>query len=426
MPRIKIEWTDDLLAQLVELAQRDDITWEQIGEKLGVNGEAARSKYRRLIAKGDIDPIDQPTPQEMFRYLRDHPRTLAEICNKYDKPPRVIRAKLIDMEQEGYVVIERRESILVPTSYRPQAKAPDISIADMMGQKFTIGVGGDLHGGSEWTQPTSYNKFVLDAYHNHGVRHFFDPGDKFAGIYGYRGHDVDLIPAARPLSYKLAHHATRRQIEIANIYTPQLEGVTYYQLGGNHDFWHVVHTGIDAVRVLCDQRDDMIYLGYDVCGVPLTDKTHLKLWHPTGGAGYSKSYKMQRKGQEPTAMIALREAIRQEESPKVSIILMGHLHISLFLPTAPIYGIATGCFEAQSNFMKRLGLIPDVGGTILEFEIGDDGRIKSINYKWRSFHEIDKDWQNWPIPEVKELDFSPDNLDTLVEVSKAPESFQEQ
>jgi hypothetical protein len=187
------------------------------------------------------------------------------------------------------------------------------------------------------------------------------------------------------------------------------------QLGGNHDYWHVVRTGKDGLRMLCDRREDMVYLGYDACGVPVTDKAHVRLVHPSGGTAYAKSYRLQ-KFQESQAIEALQEAIREEESPIITMIVMGHLHQAIYLPTMPMIGLMPGGFEGQTNYLKRKGLVPDIGGTVLKLHVDDSGKVKIVTHIWMPFLETKDDWKEWPLPDVMELDFEPDEFDVLFSV----------
>jgi len=395
-------WTPEEEEQLAREARAKGDSgkeWEAIGTIFGVSGAAARNKWKSLRQQsGELRTTgykeEEPTPQQLFTDLKDKKMTITQLCNKYDRSPEVIRKRLETMKIDGYYLV--------------------VSIANLLKQQeFNVGIISDIHAASITSQPTSLHQFIHYANEVYGVEVFLQPGDVTQGIKGYKGIDKDLVPAGRPMGSGLEWAAVQRQVDMANVYFPKIQGVKYYMLGGNHDWWNVVYSGIDPVRRLCDMRNDMIYLGYDAQSVPLTDATHVRLWHPTGGIAYAKSYKMQRKGLEPQAVEALREAIRLNESPKVSVLVSGHDHYSFFLPNAPLYGIAAGCFQAQTNLGKRIGSFPDVGGTVVKFQFDDAGRIAQVHYIWRSFEEIKDDWQNFPVPEVTELDFGADELETI-------------
>jgi hypothetical protein len=417
MPR---PWTDPNEQTIVEKGVLNGSSWSEIEDDLHRAGyddrtaKAAESWWYREN-KDTEDLPEDTTDNEIFRYIRDQGRTLQEICDKFELPPKAVIERLANMKQSGYNIKSEEGRHSVPVTKVAVTDYDDISIAELEGQKFNVGFWSDPHFGSKYSQPTALNQFIKYAHEEFGVRHFFNPGDTFTGVYGYRGHDLDLVPEARSPDRKLAYLAAERQVWMAEHGIPKIEGVRHYMLGGNHDWWHVTASGMDAVRMLCDKRDDMMYLGYDVCSIPLTDNAHMRLWHPSGGTAYAKSYKLQ-KAIENQSLEALLAAIDEETSPKVSILIAGHLHQAVWVPSAPIYGGMVGCFEGQTNYLKRKGLYPDIGGVIMRLQFNDDGRINHIGFNWVPFREIEDDWKDFPVPTVADIDFAPDELDTVFTV----------
>jgi len=410
------KWTseeDQLLLSNYELLQKEELSWEQISDKLDRSIKSCQSridriKFNRLATEQPVKRDDDtPSKEDLFTFLRDSPRSLEEICNRYDKSPATIKEILDEMKEEGYVLQQLKDRTYIETINRPETPISMPSIASIEGDTIAIGIASDLHHGGNKAQITSYNRFVKYCVEK-GVRHIMNPGDRFTGVAGYRGHELDMVtPLAYISSRGLLHKAVDAQIDLSLMYTPKYDGVKYYELGGNHDYWCVTTTGIDAVRKFCDKREDAIYLGYDVASIPLTDQVDVKLWHPSGGVPYAKSYRLQ-KGIESQAIDEMQQAIRDERSPKVNVLIAGHLHISSILPDLPIPGIHPGCFEGRTNYLKRKGLYPSIGGTILTFRIGDDGKIKSTTYEFVPFEEIKDDWKQYPVPDVMDIDTEPD------------------
>jgi len=365
------------------------------------------------VADGGVYPTDH----QLFDVLRNSPKTLAELSRIFDRSPETITKRLDTLEVEGWYLIRENDQISVPVSLRPRVTVPVATLADVEGREISLGVSSDLHAGSRWAQPTAYNKFRRIAYDEFGVRMFLEPGDKTAGIYGYKGQDQDLIPACRPVSRQDSYGATYNQVWLASQCMVPLEGATTYILGGNHDWFHVTANGHDPVKMLCSQRTDVIYCGYDHVSIPLTKDMDVRMWHPSGGIPYARSYRMQ-KGLESQAFADLRTAIAKDRTPKVSALIAGHLHIVIPVPMMPIMGLHPGCFEAQSNYLKRKGLVPDVGGSILTFRLTENGHVQRITWTWIPFDEIEDDWENWPLPEEQHSRFEPDNVGVIF-------SFQE-
>ena len=203
---------------------------------------------------------------------------------------------------------------------------------------------------------------------------------------------------------------------MCDIYAPKLDGLSYYVMGGNHDWKHVIVAGRDPIRMLCDQRDDMIYGGYNAWGIPLTEKAHIRLVHPAGGVSYARSYKLQ-KGIENLAFEALREAMRVDLPPIVSILVMGHYHLTNYSPEPPLYGLLAGCFQAQTDFMKVRNMVPHIAGIILQLKVNDRGRIGETGYRIISFDEIKEDWKAWPTPEIALPNVNPEETELLFSIT---------
>lgn len=407
---------DEVLFTEYKKLQEEKTTWKEISEVLDRSVKSCKSRLDRI--KNDrlstentikiVEPGESPTVNEVFVYMRDTPRTLEEICNKFDRSPAIIKQRLEEMKEEGYNLKDITDRTFVETVSSPRKAVELPSLANLEGETFSIAIASDTHHGSNKAQITAYRSFLEYAVKDIGVKHIINPGDRFTGVGGYRGHPVDMIPSlAKYTTRGELHLAVQTQIALSLEYTPSFEGVTFYELGGNHDYWTIIQTGIDAVKKYCSKRDDSVYLGYDTASIPLTDQVELKLWHPSGGVPYAKSYRLQ-KGQESLSTSELQEAIREERSPKVNVLIAGHLHISLFMPDMPILGVHPGCFEGRTNYLKRKGYYPSIGGTILTFKVGDNGKIKSTKFEFVPFREIKDDWKRYPTMERTPIDTEPD------------------
>jgi len=366
----------------------------------------------------DPAPVDEVDYEALRRFLEE-PRSLAEICNRYDRSPQTVKAWLRTLEAGGFRVVRtERERVSVLTTPAGTSTWAQPFERDR-GAVIPLGVLSDVHAGGLYAQPSALRRFTDICYHEYGVRHFLIAGDVTTGLYVYRGQSEDLVPAARPLPGR-SHLATRVQAAIASSYIPRYEGAMWYILGGNHDWDHVKRNGFDPVWMLCQEREDCVYLGYDAAGLWLTDKIYIRLWHPTGGIPYAKSYRLQ-KGIETLAIEALKEAIKREEVPVTSLLIAGHLHISLWLPTLPIPGLHPGCFEGKTNYEKRKGYEPDLGGVILRLLVGETGRVLRIEHSWIPYEEVEDDWRSVPLPEQDLLQPEPDPTDILFHIEGVEE-----
>lgn len=410
------DWSVSELRLLADAGKRvlnREMTWEEAAAAYfpGRTSEGCRIKHSRMPAQEE-GKEGELSPHDLFIYLRDHPHTLAEICDQFGRSPSDILSILEKMEGFGYKVQESKNRLSITTIHLPAATLPEVSISDMMGKQFNIAVASDIHAGGRHSQPTSLNKFIQYVYKEYDVRHVFSPGDEFTGVYGYRGHEKDMIPSTVPTDRKEAWRAVDDQVWMADHYNPKLPDLTYYKLGGNHDYWHIKVAGRDGLRLLCNKRDDMVYCGYGAAGIPLTETAYVRMHHGTGGPSYARSYRVQ-KGIESLGFEALREAMREEQPPKTSILMMGHLHLTNFSPEPPLYGFLSGCFEGQTLYLKEKNLVPHIGGIIIGLKINGHGRVEQVSYTVKFFDEIKEDWKSWPVPQHQELNIEPDPLDTI-------------
>ena len=69
-----------------------------------------------------------------------------------------------------------------------------------------------------------------------------------------------------------------------------------------------------------------------------------------------------------------------------------------------VYGGAQcGSFEGQTNYLKRKGLVPSIGGWIVKATLGLNGLLKNFEAKYYIFNEIEDDYRNYKhsIPDSK-------------------------
>jgi hypothetical protein len=176
---------------------------------------------------------------------------------------------------------------------------------------------------------------------------------------------------------------------------PKLDGLVYYTIGGNHDYAYVKLSGYNIVAAFAAMREDVVYLGFDMADVPITDQVDVRLWHPSGGTPYAVSYRLQ-KGMQQMAYAALAKAIETGENPRMRVVLSGHLHVSMTMQRGPIMGLQCGCFEGQTNYLKRKALFPSIGGYIIELWLTDGGLIQRVRHEWVPYLEIENDYINYP------------------------------
>ena len=306
-----------------------------------------------------------------------------DLSNMFDCSPKRILLMIEDCNSRGYEVLISDGKVIFNSDYVPEVE----KIQQIADTEIIFGAASDPHFGSKSVQITALNEFCKIAKHN-GVRHIFVPGDVLAGSNVYKGqlYDVYGVGADDQISSCLVNLPT---------------GFEWYIMGGNHDYSFIRSGGQNPLIVLASQREDIHYTGFDEVDVPILNGVDLKMWHPSGGVPYSVSYRLQ-KGAEQIAFSELQSVVRGvKERPSIRFVLSGHLHIQMQALFGSIFGMQCGTFEGTTNYLKRKGLIPAVGGYIVRAYLGPNGLLKNFEAKFYVFEEIIDDWKNYNHSPVK-------------------------
>lgn len=322
--------------------------------------------------------------EALLDFLKNHPRSLRELSREFDRSEVTMQAALDDLKAAHYNIIEIAGEALLDTKSAPQdADLVPQTLADQVGMRVRMAWISDLHGGSKAQQITNLRRFIEMAY-DRRVRHVLISGDLFAGNKVYRGQIHDLFA-----------NAADDQLAVMLYVLPEMPGLHYYVIGGNHDYSFVKANGYNIVAHFAWCRDDVTYLGFDLADVPITDQAETRLWHPSGGVPYAMSYRLQ-KGLEQMTADELSTAIETQDNPRLRGVSCGHLHVSMTMWQGPIFGLQAGCFEGQTNYLKRKALFPKIGGYLIEWKLTDNGLIQDCTPKWKAFLEIEDDYKNYP------------------------------
>lgn len=343
--------------------------------------------------------------EEIKSAIKNENMTLGELSRRFDRSEPTIKAMVDELAAEGFPIVATETTVRLDTQVAPTVDTTRLALtplAEMTGHYCPFGVATDLHAGSTAQQITNTRAFV-QCCHDAGIRHIFVPGDLVAGHNVYRGQLNDLWAVGAD-----------QQLIVLDMTLPHLEDLVYYVIGGNHDFSYVKLGGADVVRVFATSRDDVIYLGYDVADVPLTDRASVRMWHMTGGRAYALSYKLQR-GIEQYSFDELMKLIYGlKENPSLRFVLAGHLHIAFWSIFGPITGMQCGSFEGANSLTRRKGWHVVVGGFIVEAWLTDDGLVQRECVEWVPGLEITNDHLGYPeILAAIGREPTPDRVETL-------------
>lgn len=356
---------------------------------LSVNGlQLAQYEEDSLPVLADMEQENEheKLKLQILATIKDKNVPLKELSRMFDRAEPTIRLVIDELIADGFPIVGEQEARL-DTKSAPSVDVEMIMptpLVEMTGHYCPFAVMTDLHFGSVAMQATNMIAFVHYAY-NIGIRHVFIPGDLFAGHNVYRGQLNDLFAVGAD-----------KQLIVLQMLLPVLDGLTYYVIGGNHDFSFIKLGGADLVRVFAAARDDVVYLGYDVADVALTDRASARLWHMTGGRAYAISYKMQRAIEQYSFDELMKLIYGLQENPSLRFVLAGHLHAAFWSIFGPITGMQCGAYEGQTSLSKRKGWWSIVGGFIIEAWVTDAGLIQRERIEWVPGIEIPLDYLNYP------------------------------
>ena len=383
------KWTRAEDQKLLSLrAEKPAREWVQCAALLGRSKEATRSHYRH-IAKGNMgDPKAKEVGERVhgipvakfLAAIKDNPQSRSQLSHKFDRSERTISDVISILEAMGYEIIRTATEDVLWATRTTSAVPPPPTIWDQEYGEFILGIISDTHFGSKYAQITNLNRCVEEMYRD-GVRQVLFCGDLTAGDKVYRGQIHDVVTPSG-----------REQAALAVAYLPEYEGLTYYMIGGNHDFSFIKENDYNVVRDVASQRDDVEYLGFDMADVPVLPGVDARLWHPMGGVPYAYSYRMQKHVEE----MAFAELQKKETTMRM--LFAGHLHIRVLFDAGPIVCAQVPCFEGQTPYLKRKGKTPVIGGFIHEFKMTSNGQVLQDWPRRMNFAEIPNDYLNYPVP----------------------------
>lgn len=309
--------------------------------------------------------------------------TLHQLSEILDRSESTVESVIAEMTNRGFAITQDHRRVTLPqrpvVDVEPSPLFPNGNTTDV-----ALGIISDTHTGSKFEQVTAVHNFVHIAQEEYGVKHVLHAGDAFAGINVYRGQQSEIY----------AHTAEEQAEAVANN-LPRHKGLQYYLLGGNHDYSFYKLAGLD-VRTLLESkgRDDITLLDYDVATLPLLPGIDARLWHPSGGPAYALSYRGQKYASQVGFDELMAVVLDEKPAPTIRPVVVGHFHTIFMFEQGPMTILGAGCFEGTNSYLKRKGLVPYIGGWILQCRFVD-GMLHRITPTLIRYREIEDDWKGW-------------------------------
>lgn len=368
----------------------------EISETTGreVTGSALRSVFLRerlgpptsyMLAPEEVEPEitsedDAPVmesksilePSQMLTKFialtKKGPIDFHTLCDKLNLPPAKAKKVIEDAEKQGVKVHVEHNHVGIRMP-EPDDRVRPIGVAPVVGQRQRIAVISDTHLGSKYCLREQLKEFIHYAY-DQGVREILHPGDVLDGCYKHG-------------MWEVSHSGLDEQARDLYEVLPKLPGLSYHCITGNHDFTFTEQIGADVGNYLSNYfkergRNDLHFYGNRGAFLKVRGAV-IHLWHPRSGAGYARSYAIQ------------KHIEKYSSGEKPNILLTGHWHVFCYVEERGVHGIACPTFQGGgSAFSKSLGGAPAIGGLLLSWDLTKDGTLRSFNLEKRSYFEVEQ------------------------------------
>lgn len=314
--------------------------------------------------------ILQPSPllQKFIGLTKKGPIDFHALCDKLDLPPAKAQ-KVIDEALKLGVKVHVEHNHVGIRHPEPDDRVRAIGVTPVMGERQKVAVISDTHLGSKYCLREQLVEFIHYAY-DQGVREILHPGDVVDGCY-------------RHGMWEVSHSGLDEQARDLYETLPALPGLTYHAITGNHDFTFTEQIGADVGHFLSNYfqergRKDLHFYGNRGAFLKIRGAV-VHLWHPKSGAGYARSYAIQ------------KHIEKYSSGEKPNILLTGHWHVFCHVYERGVHGIACPTFQGGgSAFSKSLGGAPAIGGLILSWDVTKDGTLRSFVLEKRSYFEFEQ------------------------------------
>jgi len=364
------DWLPDAKA----LMDQGITNYTEIARRLGVKPNTVIKRLINLNGKKNTQittkhRTNTTTKPDIITLLKSM-TTIDEVAQNSGMSRRMVIASLEDLKDSGYNIYIDGENVQMAKQI---ATTVNTIKKDWDGERtIRIGLMGDNQSASKYTQITHLNDFY-DRMQSEGIKDIYHTGDIDEGDQMRQGHQFECY----------VQGADDHVEEIVKNY-PMRKGITTHFITGNHDHSILKRAGHDIGVSISKQRSDMKYLGQSQASIYLTPNCKLDLNHPCDGTAYAISYKIQK----------MIEALSGGEKP--SIMATGHYHKAEYIFYRNIHSIQTGCFQAQTSWMRGKGIAAMIGGWLVDISVTDEGEITKFTPTFFPYYKaIAEDYKNW-------------------------------
>jgi predicted phosphodiesterase len=294
--------------------------------------------------------------KDKIKYLINKKKDFATICKELELKDYELIGLIELMKQDGELVdyingelIKLKKPIKTDGVYEIPNKLEHLKLLLIS----------DTHLASKFDRLDILRYLYAKAEDNH-TNYILHSGDLTEGLSG------------RPQQlYELKELSYTGQRDYAIDKYPKSEIPTYV-IAGNHDQWWIRQCGADIVKDICNQRQDLHYLGSD-CEDLMIGKLKIRLYHGKGGGSYAKSYKLQK----------YLDSIPLEERPH--ILQTGHVHNAFYMKQDKTHCFQTSCLQDLTPFERSMGFNNDKSCWWVDIDLDDKGNPVLIKQELEVF-----------------------------------------
>jgi len=300
-----------------------------------------------------IEQFEQLSKILARRHRDKKPITFGELCDKFDLSPKRMKEFLLSAKDFGYKLSIDNETVSFSSIDSNQVGNSEICIP-IEQEHISFGVISDTHFGATASRHDVLKDFI-DYTYSRGIRNIIHTGDITAGIGVYQGQVAEL-----------SIWGCDAQCENAKENLPQLPGLTYYAITGNHDVDFIKKAGVDVGQKIAKDRPDFVYLGALNKRLIINTsvgKIDIGLAHIKSSA-HARSWPLEKH---------IQRTITKFDQP--DMVFCGHRHVNGYFEVQGIHCFMVPCFEDANLFVHYNDFSPSIGGIIVDVYLDERGRI---------------------------------------------------
>lgn len=291
-----------------------------------------------------------------LRYLISKKRSLEDICKILDLKDYEVIGLIQLMKQDGELVDYINGEIV--KLKKPIQNDGVYEIPNNL-EKLKLLLISDTHLASKFDR-VDILRYLYEKAEDKGINYILHSGDLTEGLSGRPQQLYELKEA----SYTGQRDYVIDKYPKSNIPT--------YLISGNHDLWWIRQCGSDIVKDICNNRENMIYLGSD-CEDLKIGKLKVRLYHGKSGSCYAKSYKLQK----------YLDSILIDDMPH--ILQTGHIHQAFYMKQDKTHCFQTSCLQDLTYFERSQGFGNDKSVWWVEINMDDKGNPVQVIQELETF-----------------------------------------